>query len=329
MDFKETDKFIPYDQVPPATIKTISDGLLKFPKNHLKQILIKYFSEDMKEIIIKELPKSSMEIISLLQYPDCLVVVTFKRYPFKRDIGEKYGFAGLARIIKTPILIPVIYLMNNRNEETFAHEKIHVCQYLLNEAYPLTSDQRTVYHLPGSIPNKLNQILSSAGKGAAMDFLFNVACYKTWIELEANHYTKDITESYNVDDWMKKVYASSLPISTIEQGLAFLGGKNDDMEMAGDKFRGYCAEMEREVDWVRTLVEKSFYSNLHELIIETHDTFETEMIFGPLDFDGEGEEAHKEYDESESLSDKEFLKKAKKELERINGKLRNCDMKKS
>jgi hypothetical protein len=308
-------RFTPYNLIPNETIKKIANILKRIDKNKLKEVVIQAFIEYFGDDTSKELLSCSIKTIPLLKIPNAVVLVTFDGNPFTED--SITSIAGLARIlIKSQIAdfapIPVIYLTPSQAEDTLEHEKIHICQYLQNRAYPMTPDQKELF-LTKNLDEGVSYLLKNIGREAAEDFFINATCYITWIEMEANYYTRSYSNSY---EWMKKVYRSSQPIARLELIGVVLEGRKADRDKVLERFARFCNTIEKEVDWAGDLVSST--SSLYDLIRDVHiehSEFEMNRDFGPI-----SEYDKNEYDEDNDkinkLSDEEFLDLAKKRLKR-------------
>jgi hypothetical protein len=302
-------RFTPYNLIPNETIKKIANNLKRIDKNKLKEIVIQAFIEYFGDDTSKELLSCSIKTIPLLKIPNAVVLVTFDGNPFTEDSIST--IAGLARILtKSQIAdfapIPVIYLSPFQDEDILEHEKIHICQYLQDEAYPMTPDQKELL-LTKNLIECISYLLKNVGRGAATDFIINAACYKTWIEMEANYYTRSYSDPYN---WMEKVYVSSQPIVTFDSMYEHLEWGKIDMDKAKERFPRFCGIMEKEVDWVGELVSSTSLS-LYDLILEVHDEYETNLMYGPIS-EYEENDYDEDNDKINKLSDEEFLDWPKK-----------------
>ncbi len=274
-------KFIPYKLTPTHTIKIVAKALTEIKKQALEEYVIQGVKEYFGDNIQERFLSCSIKKAPLLKVPNAVVLVSFSNNPLINP--DSLNIIGLARILVKSqngdlAPIPVIYLWPNRSRDTLKHEKIHICQYLQDRAYPMTPGQKELF-LSRSLEEGVDYLLGKTGKDAATDFIINAACYKTWIEMEANYYTrKPITPEV----WMMKVYNSSLPIVTFNICSQIIGWDNKDMDRVREKFDSFCSSMEKEVKWVSDLVRSSSASSLHELIFHTHEEYEIEMMFGPI-----------------------------------------------
>lgn len=82
--------------------------------------------------------------------------------------------------------------MPNYGENTLKHETIHICQYLQDSSFPLTTKQKEIF-LSNDLITSANYIFKTAGEEAMTDFVINAVCYKMWVDLMLeNGYIKPI-----------------------------------------------------------------------------------------------------------------------------------------
>jgi hypothetical protein len=302
-------RFTPYNLIPNETIKKIANNLKRIDKNKLKEIVIQAFIEYFGDDTSKELLSCSIKTIPLLKIPNAVVMVTFEDNPFPGD--GTHTIAGFSRILTKSQIgdlapIPVIYLSPFQDEDILEHEKIHICQYLQDEAYPMTPDQKELF-LSKNLYEGVRYLLKNIGREAAEDFFINATCYITWIEMEANYYTRSYSNPY---EWMEKVYRSSQTIVRFESMYEILEWGNLDMDKDRERFPRFCGTMEKEVDWVGELVSSTSLS-LYDLILEVHDEYETNLMYGPIS-EYEENDYDEDNDKINKLSDEEFLDWPKK-----------------
>ena len=111
-----------------------------------------------------------------------------------------------------------------------------------------------------------------------IDFVINAVCYKTWIEIEANFHTRG---SLNVWKWMYQAYRSSCPITTFNGISHSIPWKNEYMKKSEIGFTNFCNLMEQEVKWIQDAV-KDFNMPLYDLIMDIHEEYEGNMMFGDI-----------------------------------------------
>jgi hypothetical protein len=68
------------------------------------------------------------------------------------------------------------------------------------------------------------------------------------------------------------------------------------MDKARVTFKTFCGTMEKEVKWVNDLVRHFNSSSLDDLILEIHEEYECDLIFGDL---AEWENIDEQYEEVE------------------------------
>ena len=122
--------------------------------------------------------------------------------------------------------------------------------------------------------------LETAGEQAMVDFIINVTCYKTWIEFEANYYTKGNRKTW---DWMYQAYKSSVPIETFNGIASSMPWNNNYMKEAQIRFADFVNLMEREVRWLKNVAKDCKESCLYDLIMKLHDEYETNQILDSLE----------------------------------------------
>jgi hypothetical protein len=176
-------------------------------------------------------------------------------------------------------------------------------------------------HLFLSVPldSGFRWLLKESDRNAALNFITNAVCYKTWTEMEANYYTR---KPDNFDEWMFKVNLSAHPIKALDMTLLVSASDANERNQAEERFRSFCEIMEKEVAWVNEMVQESSQS-LYDLISAAYfkyDDMETEMMFGPIEDD---EPQAEDVSRLLSLTPKQLIsesnksiKKAKRLLER-------------
>jgi hypothetical protein len=262
-------KFIPYYRVSNKEIENISTTISKINKNALKQMVLNEFTKYLGDIDKDRIPKFSIKIESILDIKNSLVVVNFKDKLYYSD-GEPYSIAGMAHLLKTNDgkIIPTIYLSTAKNPATFKHEIIHIYQYLQKESYPLTERQKS-YLLENNFINALKNLNASDGKNKALEFIINVVCYSTWIEIEAEYHT--VKHDY-VMTLLEKSYSSSLPFDKLKYACQLLGCDENNQKETLDKYEQFCNLLQNEVGWLKALITKDYPSgNLYDLICQVHD----------------------------------------------------------
>jgi len=288
-----SEHFIPYKTVSKKLLKKIANGLKRIDEYELNKFVIDEFKDYFGEDVSEEHNHYSIDFAPILKVSGSSVIVTFDEYPLL--ISEKIG--GIARLytnsdIGADFPIPVIYLMPNRYNDTLKHEKIHICQYLLDRAYPLSLEQKEIF-LAKNLLDGFKYFLEKNGRSASVDFIINATCCKTWIEMEANFHTR---KPKNLSTWMMKVYKSCRPIVTFESIIYFTEWSNEDMREAVARFDQFCTSMQNEVKWVSQIVKSSSYNSLHDFIFETHEAYEMDLMFGDIDEDDEDDEDDEFYE---------------------------------
>lgn len=301
-------KIMLYDEIPKDKIVTISNELSKIGRKQLQQIIIDDFRNYFEEIVVKKLPKFTTTLHPLLDVEDSVVVVEFKGNPFAIEIP----ICGTARLAKTAEgqIIPIIYLLNTSNITTLNHEKIHICQYLLDQSYPLTETQKTIL-LKDNADKSIRYLLKHNGKENALEFVINSTCYKTWIELEAQYHTIEYTDIYSL---MERAYSSSLSIITLNTAFGILECDNKDVEVVRNRYIAFCDLLKEEVSWLNALCGEQTPS-IYELILETDDEWETKQFCAPIEDWMVPEYDDNDEDEDE-LSNEELLSLSEKILRR-------------
>ena len=269
--------FIPYHTLSRNLIENLAKDLLEIEKGDLEKIVAEKFFTYFREIISPYPPSYSMEIISLLDVPGAMVLIFFDKHPFRPQDRAISGFSRLVRQRDSGQIIPCIYLMPNHADDTIEHERIHICQYLLDSAYPMTSEQREFYlFFPESMIDCFLYLRENFGNSIASDFIINAACYVLWIEMEANYATIKPDKPW---PWMEKVYKSASPLMKFQFLYENYGWDADEIP----KFKEFCDILENEVDWVKEIVTRISSNSLYDAIWELHDEFETELMFGPIE----------------------------------------------
>ena len=303
-------KFIPYKLLPKRNIVRAANDIKKIDKTELKDFVIDEFLKYTQSDTSKYRLSCSIKTAPLLKVPNAVILVTFYDSPF--DSFNGITIYGQARILKKSknggvVSLPVIYLTPDRSKDILMHEKIHICQYLQDSAFPLTTNQRDLF-LSMNLKDAMQYLLNNADRDAAIDFIGNANCYRLWIEMEANYHTRKIT---NYLEWLKMVYLSSNPIVTLEQMRSIMELDSKEMSKVQEKFITFCNTIENEVKWVSNFVRTVNDRSLYDWILEAHDEVETDMMLGPIN---EWEGDRFEIDEYENLTDEEFMKEAKKGL---------------
>jgi len=265
--------FIAYDRISIRSIRRMAANLARFEGEHLKQSALAAFHRYHEIDPDKTPSNASIEKASLLQVPDAVALVRFAQDPLAVR-GRPPSFAGQAQLIKArsrrkDMLIPVIYLSPRRHANTLQHEKIHICQLMQPAAYPLTDSQKRLY-VAKPLDRGMHYLLQTAGREAAVDFITNAVCYKTWIEMEAHHETRRGPAPL---DWMIGVYRSAVPLISLRFARRLVKWTDLELGQAVEKFYAFCDLMQREVAWVAEVVDRSTVPTLRELIYEAHELF--------------------------------------------------------
>jgi hypothetical protein len=278
--------FPPYTSVEDEALQECAKALSRLSKTEIRDVASSTF---MSYFQLNDLPEFSIRLEHIEGVQDAVAVVTFSAHPMAENI------AGLAKLAKSPsdaCPIAIIYLMPDRNEWTLDHEKIHICQYLLRNTYPLTKEERALYlYYPGTLDICLPELVKN-DNDAAFQYLISVAAYKTWIELEANFFTTKPSEGATITflDTLYNAYHSAHTIFTIEGGMEITGG---EMAVARDRMVDFLGLLQNEVSWVGEGLSAEGKSSLHDELLQIHDEVETDLMFGTFD-----EEEMSDFDDS-------------------------------
>ncbi len=280
----ENRKFIPYKLLPKRNIIKAAKEIKKINKTNLEDFVIDEFRNYFRNEVQNEPLSFSIKTATLRGISNAVILVHFNKYPL--GIYNGFEIDGQARILKKSqngdvLHLPVIYLTPDKRSTpherstTLKHEKIHICQYLQDHAFPLTPDQRDLF-LSKTLEDAKEYLLSNADRDAAIDFIINSICYKTWMEVEANYHTEKSMDDFEL---IKQIYRSSNPILTLHLMIENMNWKVTEMDKAAKTFKAFCNTMQSEIKWVNNLVHSNTSDSLHDLIIKTHHEIVAEAEF--------------------------------------------------
>ncbi len=284
-------KFISYKEVSQPKLKSIAKILANLKTDNIHSQIKREFLNYLRDeniyqrdlnFVIKREPLESIENV--------IILVEFNTHPFASH-DDLYRLRGQARLLSFPRVsssIPVIYIMPNKGSNTIDHEKVHLCQYLLDSAYPLTHDQRKILH-EMNIPDGIRYFVESSGKLAGIDYLINQVCYQTWIELEANFSARNSSTELDMDsafEIIKAACRSAVPIETLEIIYAHPNVGLDhsfDLDETKSKIYKFFDELEESVIWVEKLVKEAGFDSLSKAIDFAHNDIKIEAFGDSFD----------------------------------------------
>jgi len=274
-------KFESYDKVRPAQLQKSAADIKQLSVVELNKAIAEHLREYFKSDISEEgIFNFEIETTSVNGIEDAAMLVKYTEYPLL--IPGELQINGMARLVKMnkdnlkSDVIPAIFLF--RGDESFDsldHEKIHICQYLLDSHYPLSEEEFDLFSSK-ELDDAAVHVLESSGEEKALQYAIHAVCFKFWMEAEAVFHSQE--KQYY--EWLEHVYRTSMPIACFEGLRELLGWENDSWNTVRKRFSQFCSEMQTEVDWIRTML---IGRALHDEIVVAHNEWETEMLFGPID----------------------------------------------
>lgn len=275
---KNPSLIIPYDRVDRKVLEDIAKRVAAADKSMLHKAAIDLVEEYFKGIFLKPITKSCIEVEELLGCYGACIVLNVESDVVDRSLG--FNLAGVARLLHVDGVVPLVILFEGSSAINKAHEKIHLCQYLLNDHYPVTQNQFLLL-MESDIEGGIES-LERVSAASAMEFAINSICYKVWIELEANFFALGVERTKEYDLWAYKSYRSSLPFESVEELFERDGWGNDFVRMAYDKMDEFFQVVSNSSGWVDDHVAKAGYESLSAMLWEMHERFEDESLFGPI-----------------------------------------------
>lgn len=270
-----TKKIIPYnEQIPYDKIQNIASWIRSQKRKNIERIVITNFKELFRGALKFGKFSYSIQTEKLFDVDDAIIIVSFNKEPLNKKVGSGLeGFEGISRVMfiegKNSLMeIPIIYMMPDYSAKTYNHEIIHICQFIHDELYPMSSAERVLFLSAGNYLLAVDEVLRKINFRTAVEFSITSSFYCMWSEMEANYYSR---ESDDFRELMTDSYGSARPILK----LIYIWDKGNISEtqknLIMDRFYGYFDMLEREVSWIKTILKYNKETRLSDLIATTFE----------------------------------------------------------
>lgn len=279
-------RFVPYDRVPLSRIREAAQRIASLGPRNCRTIVMGGFRAYYGDAALEsKLPGAEVSVSPLRGVPRACLVVNFERSPLlpaKSILAHAGLFSWKAN---QDVLVPAVFLYGPSGHASLAHEKVHLCQYMSGQPYPLTEAELR-FVLPRNLEDALPDIEKSMERDKAVEFLANLVCYKLWIEAEAVHACES---KLSADAWIKHAYRSANCFETLGESSKRLNWAPEEYKKAEKMFLGFCDVMQAEVGWVRDLLSDG--RQLRDVVVKVYraECERRELGFS-LEDDDEGEE---------------------------------------
>jgi hypothetical protein len=289
-------RFVPYDRVPLSRIREAAQRIASLGPKNCRTIVMGGFRAYYGDTALaSRLPRAEVSDSPLRGVPRACLVVNFERSPLLPTESILAHASLFSWKANQDVLVPAVFLYGPAGHASLAHEKVHLCQYLSGQPYPLT-EAEIRFVLRRNLKDALPEIEKSMERDKAVEFIANLVCYKLWIEAEAVHACEP---KLSAGAWMKRAYRSANCFETLEESSKRLKWAPEEDKKAVEMFYGFCDVMQAEVGWVRDLLSDG--RQLRDVVAKVYQAECERRVFGfSLEDDDDEEEEERVYDDNDA-----------------------------
>jgi hypothetical protein len=247
--------FIPYTNVSTARLQEIAVHINQISETDFREAVVNQLRTHFGDVILEEcIYDFDTEKTSINGIENAAIIVKYSKYPLTYSDGM--FLSGQAQQVKLDKgksesnVIPVVFLfLGDKSLGDLKHEKIHVCQGLLDSYYPLSKEE---FDLISSqeLFDVVSRIRESTRAEEVMRLIINTFCNRLWVEGEAAFHSGET----DLNSWLFEVCSNVRPIYFLEEFRDRLGWENNTWNTVLKRLSNFCLEMQTEVDWLREML---------------------------------------------------------------------------
>jgi hypothetical protein len=280
-------KFMPYSSVSIARLQEIAFNISQLSQDDLREAINEYLRGGNKFAVLgQRIFNYDIEPTSINGVENAAIILKYpnNQIHYSSLAGDKT--AAIADIVKIngskseSTVIPIISLYrSDLGLSILNHEKVHLCQDLLDSHYPLSEEEFESHISNRSLNETYDSIRESKGEAEAKRYAIYLICYEFWCEAEAIFY-EGIT---NWNKWLTETYVCARSFETLQWFMDRYSWSEEFQKIAFFRFFDFCAEMQMSVGWVKKMLgERNLLNELLQIVVmpnkkqESHKKIETE-----------------------------------------------------
>jgi hypothetical protein len=258
--------FIPYTNVSMARLQEIAFNISQLSQYDLREAIVEFLRRDFGFKFSKQrMFKFDIVPTSINGVKNAAIIVKYPKSPIlytEESVFEEKAIAVPVKM-KGNKTIPVIFLFSPEiSMRELNHEKIHICQQLLESHYPFSEEEFALSISDKGTEQTYYYIRRSIGEEEAKRYIINFICYRFWLESEAIFHA----EVKDLNSWLFRVLTCFNPFDYLVDYKKGFHWDEDSWITAVERFSQFCHEMQTQVCWIsqmlggRSLIEELYYA---------------------------------------------------------------------
>jgi hypothetical protein len=251
--------FVPYNSLSKTRLKEISSYISQLSQDDLREAINEYLRGSIKfDNLGERILNFNIVPTSINGVQNAAIILKYKKKSIRYSNPHGDVTVATADIVKIngskseSTVIPVIFLYNDDvGLDLLSHEKVHLCQDLLDSHYPLSEEEFELFNTR-SRAEAYDSIRESKGEAEAKRFAIDSTCYTLWKEAEAIFY-EGITDW---NKWLTETYVCARSFEVLKSFEVHYSWNEEFGKIAFNRFSDFCAEMQMSVGWVKEMLGK-------------------------------------------------------------------------